>query len=66
MKLIFCILAFYAFTIGACSQEMTDTVNVRVLYQALYKHTEEQKDAFDDTDFWSAFLLYYVSFEQRV
>ena len=23
-------------------------------------------DAFDDTDFWSAFLLYYVSFEQRV
>ena len=50
MKLIFSILAFYAFTICACSQEMTDTVNVRVQYQALYKHTEEQKEAFDDTD----------------
>lgn len=50
MKLIFSILAFYTFTICACSQEMTDTVNVRVQYQALYKHTEEQKEAFDDTD----------------
>ena len=50
MKLIFSILAFYAFTICACSQEMTDIVNVRVQYQALYKHTEEQKEVFDDTN----------------
>ena len=41
-------LASYIVTTCACSQEMTDTVDVRVQYHALYKLTLEQKETFDD------------------
>lgn len=46
MKILFSLLAFFA----ACvhSQEVVDTVSVRVQYRALYKHTQEQKEAYDD------------------
>ena len=50
MRLLFSILAFYAITICAYSQKLTDTVSVRVQYHAFYKHTQEQKEAFDDTN----------------
>lgn len=47
----------FVFTI-ACSlvalctqaQEVIDTVQVRVQYRATYKHTQEQKETFDDTN----------------
>ncbi len=50
MKLVLSILAFYAFAMCACAQEVLDTVNVRVQYQALYKHIQEQKEVYDDTE----------------
>ena len=50
MRLLFSILAFYAITICSYSQKRADTVSVRVQYHALYKHTQEQKEAFDDTN----------------
>ena len=47
MKILFSLLAFL---FAACvhSQEVVDTVSVRVQYRALYKHTQEQKEAYDD------------------
>ena len=47
MKMLFSLLAFW---FAACvhSQEVVDTVSVRVQYRALYKHTHEQKEAYDD------------------
>ena len=47
MKMLFSLLAFL---FAACvhSQEVVDTVSVRVQYRALYKHTHEQKEAYDD------------------
>lgn len=47
MKMLFSLLAFW---FAACvhSQEVVDTVRVRVQYRALYKHTHEQKEAYDD------------------
>ena len=47
MKILFSLLAFL---FAACvhSQEAVDTVSVRVQYRALYKHTHEQKEAYDD------------------
>ncbi len=50
MKLQFSFLAFYFAIPSAFSQEMLDTVRVRVQYHAIYKHTQEQKETFDDTD----------------
>ncbi len=50
MKLSFCVFAFCVVTVCAHSQELTDTVCVRVQYHALYKHTQEQKEAYDDTN----------------
>lgn len=48
MKLLFSILAFCIVIANAYAQNTTDTVCVRVQYHALYKHTLEQKEAFDD------------------
>lgn len=48
MKLLFSILAFCIVAANAYAQNTTDTVCVRVQYHALYKHTLEQKEAFDD------------------
>ena len=47
MKMLFSLLSFL---FAACvhSQEVVDTVSVRVQYRALYKHTQEQKEAYDD------------------
>ena len=50
-------MKYFVFTI-ACSlvalctqaQEVIDTVQVRVQYRATYKHTQEQKETFDDTN----------------
>lgn len=50
MRLIFSIIVFIIVAISAWSQKFTDTVIVRVQYHASYKHTQEQKDVFDDTD----------------
>ena len=50
MKNLFCILAFYIVTISGFSQKVADTVSVRVQYHATYKVTQEQKEAFDDTN----------------
>ena len=47
----------FVFTIACClaalctqAQEVIDTVQVRVQYRATYKHTQEQKETFDDTN----------------
>lgn len=48
MKLLFSILVFCIVAANAYAQNTTDTVCVRVQYHALYKHTLEQKEAFDD------------------
>lgn len=50
MKLFFCILSILVVTINACAQKVSDTVSVRVQYHASYKHTQEQREAFDDTN----------------
>lgn len=47
MKLLIIILSLCLFTC-AHSQEMVDTIGARIQYSALYKHTKEQKEAFDD------------------
>ena len=47
MKMLFSLLAFW-FAVCVHSQEVVDTVSVRVQYRALYKHTHEQKEAYDD------------------
>ena len=48
MKILFSLLAFCLFASCVHSQEAVDTVSVRVQYRALYKHTQEQKEAYDD------------------
>lgn len=48
MKILFSFLAFCLFASCVHSQEAVDTVSVRVQYRALYKHTQEQKEAYDD------------------
>ena len=48
MKTLFGILAYCIFATCVYSQEVADTVSVRVQYYALYKHTQEQKEAYDD------------------
>lgn len=48
MKILFSLLAFCLFASCVHSQEALDTVSVRVQYRALYKHTQEQKEAYDD------------------
>lgn len=48
MKILFSLLAFCLFASCVHSQEALDTVSVRVQYRALYKHTHEQKEAYDD------------------
>ncbi len=50
MKLLFSIFAYCIIATCAFSQKLTDTVYVRVQYHASYKYTQEQKDAFDDTN----------------
>ena len=45
MKILFSFLAFCLFASCVHSQEV-DTVSVRVQYRALYKHTQEQKEAY--------------------
>ncbi len=50
MKLLFSIFAYCIIATCAFSQKLTDTVHVRVQYHASYKYTQEQKDAFDDTN----------------
>ena len=47
MKILFSFLAFCLFASCVHSQEV-NTVSVRVQYRALYKHTQEQKEAYDD------------------
>lgn len=47
MKLLIIILSLCLFTC-AHSQEVVDTIGLRIQYSALYKHTKEQKEAFDD------------------
>ena len=48
MKILFSLLTFCLFASCVHSQEAVDTVSVRVQYRALYKHTQEQKEAYDD------------------
>ena len=48
MKILFSLLAFCLFASCVHSQEVVDTVSVRVQYRTLYKHTHEQKEAYDD------------------
>ena len=48
MKILFSLLAFCLFASCVHSQEALDTVSVHVQYRALYKHTHEQKEAYDD------------------
>ena len=48
MKYLFNFLAFCLFASCVHSQEVVDKVRVRVQYRALYKHTQEQKEAYDD------------------
>ena len=48
MKILFSLLAFCLFASCVHSQEVVDKVSVRVQYRALYKHTQEQKEAYDD------------------
>ena len=48
MKTLFGILAYCIFAASVYTQEVADTVSVRVQYYALYKHTQEQKEAYDD------------------
>lgn len=48
MKTLFGILAYCIVATCVYSQEVADTVSVRVQYYALYKHTQEQKEAYDD------------------
>lgn len=50
MKSILFILAFCLTSICVYAQELNDTVSVHVQYHAIYKHTQEQKEAFDDTN----------------
>ena len=50
MKPIFCIFVFCMVATCAFAQKVTDTVGVRVQYKSLYKHTQEQKEAFDDVN----------------
>ena len=52
MKILFSLLAFCLFASCVHSQEVVDTVSVRVQYRALYKHTHEQKEAYDDINLW--------------
>ena len=60
MKMLFSLLAFL---FAACvhSQEVVDTVSVRVQYRALYKHTHEQKEAYDDINLLDIGCLLYTS-----
>lgn len=41
---------FSCFVVATCafSQEMADTISIRIQYSSLYKNTNEQKEAFDD------------------
>lgn len=48
MKILFSLLAFCLFASCVHSQETLDMVSVHVQYRALYKHTHEQKEAYDD------------------
>lgn len=48
MKSLFIFLAFCVVATCVCSQELTDTVGVRVQYSATYKHTQEQKETYND------------------
>lgn len=48
MKILFSLLAFCLFASCVHSQEALDMVSVHVQYRALYKHTHEQKEAYDD------------------
>ena len=48
MKYLFNFLAFCSFASCVHSQEVVDKVSVRVQYRALYKHTQEQKESYDD------------------
>lgn len=50
MKQIFLILVVCITVICTQAQEVEDTINVRVQYHAKYKHTQEQKEAFDDVN----------------
>ena len=47
MKTIF-ILLFCLAAISVQSQEVVDTVTLRIQYRAFYKHTQEQKEPFED------------------
>ena len=46
----FFVLVFCLATLCIQAQEVMDTVCVRVQYHAQYKHTQEQKETFDDTN----------------
>ena len=50
MKAKWITFLFYIAPLFAYAQEVMDTIHVRVQYRATYKHTQEQKETFDDTN----------------
>ena len=50
MRHFFFIIAYCLTILSTQAQEVMDTVCVRVQYHARYKHTQEQKETFDDTN----------------